>query len=93
VGGYQATRFRPWNPTYHPFVVTEPGSVFLLHGDIEEDLEQLARGGLPLPLFQKANPLDWRNCPFVPQNGFGAIRVDHLGDVASFSRLKEVRHV
>jgi hypothetical protein len=92
-GGYQATRFRPWNSTYHPFVMTQPGSVFLLRGPIEGELKRLARRGLSLPGFAGAAPLDWRNCPFVPQNGFGAIRVDHLSDVASFRRLEQVRHV
>jgi hypothetical protein len=77
-GGYLATRRRPWNGRYHPFVLTEAGSVFLLAGPIKDRLAALIRTGLPVAAFAGASPLDWRNCPFVPGNGFGEIRVDYL---------------
>jgi hypothetical protein len=79
-GGYLAFRYRPWRGTYHPFTLTEAGSVFLLRGASADGLKRLARTGLPLPRFADADPLTWETCPFVPQNGFGAFRADHLAD-------------
>ena len=92
-GGYLATRYRPWGATYHPFVVTDAGSVFLLRGPIRTRLEALTEGGLPLPRFEGAMPLDWRNCPFTPENGFGAIRANHLATASEFEWSREVEHV
>jgi hypothetical protein len=92
-GGYLAMRRRPWRGTYHPFVVTTAGSVFLLAGDIGPRLDKLLRTGLPLPSFVEADPLDWRNCPFVPGNGYGAIRADHLSDERSIELSRRVTHV
>jgi hypothetical protein len=92
-GGYLAMRRRPWSDTYHPFVVTAAGSVFLLAGDIAPRLDTLLRSGLPLPGFAGAATLDWRNCPFVPENGYGAIRADHLSDPSSIELLRRVAHV
>ena len=51
-GGYLATRRRPWRATYHPFVLTEAGSTFLLRGKIREPLTRLLRHGLPPPPFE-----------------------------------------
>lgn len=79
-GGYLAFRYRPWPDTYHPFTLTEAGSVFLLRGPIKDELRALVPGGLPLPCFTDAPPLTWQTCPFVPENGFGAFRADHLAD-------------
>lgn len=79
-GGYLAFRYRPWADTYHPFTVTEAGSVFLLRGPIGDALRALVPAGLPLPRFAGAPPLTWQACPFVPENGFGAFRADHLAD-------------
>ena len=92
-GGYLAMRRRPWRGTYHPFVVTTAGSVFLLAGDIGPRFNSLLRTGLPLPSFIEADPLDWRNCPFVPENGYGAIRADHLSDQGSIELSRRVTHV
>jgi len=90
-GGSLAMRRRPWRGTYHPFVVTAAGSAFLLEGDIAQQLDHLIRPGLPLPVFGGgADPLDWRNCPFVPQNGFGEIRADYL---SAQTQLTPIEHV
>ncbi len=87
-GGYLATRYRPWGrDTYHPFVVTDAGSVFLLRGDIAGRLRQFTRSGLPLPEFEGVEKLNWRNCPFVPENGYAAIRANHLSDRAAAETL------
>lgn len=92
-GGYLATRYRPWGATYHPFVVTDAGSVFLLRGPIRAWLEQLTASGLPLPAFEGAAPLDWRNCPFTPENGFGSIRANHLSSEVEREWSHKVEHV
>jgi len=93
-GGYLATRRRPWGRAYHPFVVTEPGAVFVLRGSIGDRLADLVRTGLPLPRFAgRDQALDWRTCPYVPENGYGAFRADHLGDPVTFGRTLVVCHV
>ncbi len=92
-GGYLAMRRRPWPGVYHPFVVTAAGSVFLLAGHIGDRLNVLIRTGLPPSAFKEAASLDWRNCPFVPGNGYGEIRADHLSDEAILKSLARVEHV
>jgi hypothetical protein len=76
-GRYLSTRFRIYGTAYYPFILTEPGATFLLKGDLRTKLTEFLRSGLPLP---KVNGVDltWRNCPFVPQNGFGQIAVNHI---------------
>lgn len=88
-GGYLARRRRPYGATYVPFVLTEPGSAFLLDGVDAASLEQLMRTGLPVaPLGPR--PLDWRTCPFVPENGFGAFTADHLAEPVVFDEIEHV---
>ena len=74
-GHYQGVRFRPYSPNYYPFMLTEPGSVFLLKGkDLAARLQEaLPTGHLPhAPLNGKAP--GWRISPFVPENGYGRVR-------------------
>lgn len=86
-GGYLAMRRRAYGPQrYQPFVLTEPGSVFLLEGDVAGNLAHFARTGLPVPPLG-GRQVDWRSCPFVPENGFGAIDVGYRRPGA------EVEHV
>lgn len=77
-GGYQAMRFRTDKTLYQPYLLTEPGSVFLLHGDLGTVLGGLLRSNLPI----RPKGLDWRTCPFMPENGYGA-----------FDLTTELRHV
>jgi hypothetical protein len=70
-GGYQGMRFRRAAGTYQPYVLTEPGAVFLLQGDCGEALEALARANLP----PRPTDATWKTCPFMPENGFGAIHI------------------
>ncbi|MCM5552397.1 RAMP superfamily CRISPR-associated protein [Pleomorphomonas sp. NRK KF1] len=81
-GGYQARRFRPYGADqYFPFLLTQPGSIFRFEGNVgDEKLARLLRTGLPLPSLKGARPLDWRNCPYVPENGFGHFTTRHLAD-------------
>ena len=84
LGGYLHYRFQNGKP-YNPFLVTSPGSVFVLKGGDHEVFASWQRKGLPLPRwvaekygsFQNDNPeITWRNCPFVPENGFGQIAIN-----------------
>jgi len=73
---------------YRPYVLTQPGSTFVLtgvHGGTQTPEQCLGRWsecGLPLAeTVCKAFGLtgderDWQRCPYVPQNGFGEIAVD-----------------
>lgn len=55
---------------YYPWLLTQPGSVFILKGVPAETLSLWQRLGIP-----HADPnRDWTNCPFVPENGFGEIQ-------------------
>ena len=80
-GGYLVYRFQP-NKPYNPFLLTEPGSVFVLQATDKSDgarqkVEAWLRQGLPLP--KKAKEVygeKWSECPFVPSDGFGEIAVN-----------------
>lgn len=98
-GRYLAVRRRPYGKAYYPFALTEEGSVFLIEAangqidSVRKTLSRLARCGLPLPALEKADPLNWRNCPFVPENGFGEITADYLSVQRDAKRLERVIYV
>ena len=86
MGGYLAVRRRLFGSAYYPFVVTKPGSVFLLETDDPEKLKNCLRYGLPVAsLSGTRTALNWRSCPFVPESGFGEI-VCNLADHAALHR-------
>jgi hypothetical protein len=86
-GGYAALRFRAFGktpagrPRYQPFELTEPGAVFVLAADaagqVRAFADRIARTGLPAirRTGGATTPLDWRTCPFVPENGYGEVTV------------------
>lgn len=91
-GRYMGFRFRAFGDNrYQPFEVTEPGAVFVFTADsggaFATWLAGIAATGLPAIRRPAAGAstgiLDWRTCPFVPANGYGAITVDPVLDVAS----------
>jgi CRISPR/Cas system CSM-associated protein Csm3 (group 7 of RAMP superfamily) len=96
-GGYLGHRRRLYGASgYYPFLLTDPGSVFLLENVDEAGLAALCRRGLPLPAFEDVAPehVSWRTCPFVPENGYGEILADYLGDPELAGEMrKEVSHV
>jgi len=87
-GGYQAKNSYQLHKHYYPYILTEAGSVFVL--DINEPekaerkLNQFRQSGLPLPTdimepIKKRIPDGaeaWRACPFVPENGYGEIKIN-----------------
>lgn len=78
-GDYLAYRRRAYGQQrFQPFEVTEAGAVFLLKGDLSVGLADLVMTGLPA--VRRAGgalkTLTWRECPFVAENGYGAISID-----------------
>lgn len=84
-GGYVGRRFSNGG-AYRPFLLTEPGSVFLLRRrkDARRTSEQIAdlmrlwlNQGLDHPTWVGGRyGSDWRSNPFVKENGFGEIAVN-----------------
>jgi hypothetical protein len=90
-GGRRAVRYKQQGDGgYYPYLLTRPGSVFRFveRDDAgEEEREALAHAlsrfaayGLPVA----RSDASWRNCPFVPENGFGEVTIG--GDDVSISR-------
>jgi hypothetical protein len=86
-GGYLAKKlYPPYSDCYYPYVLTEAGSVFVLELQsplADEALNRFVENGLPLPpqiiaLFpeEKDHYKHWKNCPYVPENGYGEIIVN-----------------
>jgi hypothetical protein len=79
-GYYLHRRFQPGAP-YRPYLLTEPGSVFVLEAAgpdhveaARQQLERWRRHGLPLPPW--LGGATWRTCPYVPENGYGEVAVN-----------------
>lgn len=71
------------NPTYHPMILTDAGSVFVLNINPEnkekakEKIVYWQKYGLNLPeAICKEHGKDWKQNPYIPQNGFGEIAVN-----------------
>ncbi len=88
-GTYQSHRFQQGKENaVRPFLLTEPGSVFVLEysqenrAKVKEKVAFWQQAGLPLadPVrnawgFDDQQPL-WQQCPFLPENGYGEIAVN-----------------
>lgn len=72
--GYFSVRYPPIAGIYCPYLLTEPGSTFVVTAPSEAAgfFAEIALCGLPLPA---GVVHDWRTCPFVPENGYGEVRV------------------
>ena len=78
-GGYLWREFQE-SKKYRPYVMTQPGSTFVLKlaGDEQAANDKLAnwlRSGLPVSA-EVPDGQDLRTCPYVPENGFGEIIVN-----------------
>lgn len=74
-GGYIAVRRRVFGNTYYPFILTEAGSVFRVKLTTDKAciaFSKALRTGLPVGT-DDAVEVNWRNCAYVPQNGYGQI--------------------
>lgn len=93
-GGYLARRRRAYGDgLYQPFLLTEAGSVFRLRIDDPAPLLALMRCGLPVTPLSGVDAVNWTNCPFVPENGFGRISADHLSGHVGAQLTRVVQHV
>ncbi|MBN9890539.1 RAMP superfamily CRISPR-associated protein [Salipiger abyssi] len=79
IGGYQALRFRS-ESVYRPFLLTEPGAIFEFDLNAGETgiLCDIIRNGLCRKEVEGVK-LDWRNCPFVSENGYGSFSLYRPG--------------
>jgi hypothetical protein len=81
-GGYQALRFTGGRDFYAPWVLTIKGSIFVfsvaneLFEKCSSRLAEFQTSGLPVAS-TVAEP-DWKHCPFVPENGYGACVINLL---------------
>lgn len=94
-GGYLARRRRAHGDKhYHPFLLTEAGSVFRLSqvtGSVLVTLEELCRSGLP-PADIGGAPATWKTCPYVRENGYGRITANHLSGPTGSRLMQAVRY-
>lgn len=81
-GYYLHSTFRKGKP-YNPWLLTDPGAVFVLRVEpgkettAHEFLTKALRAGLPLPDWARTRyGHTWRECPFLPENGYGEIAVN-----------------
>ena len=89
-GGYYLFKRFQKGQQYLPWLLTEPGSVFILRaaeGKLKEAsafVKTAWEGGLDLPDWAKAKYGDsWETCPFVRENGYGEVAVNiAMKDVA-----------
>ncbi len=89
VGGvFHQGYYRKRQKGYHPEWLTQAGSVFVLKTDENDNenaaaqwLEERLRLGLP-PAQDRSENDTWRTDPFIPQNGYGEIRVNLSRQIA-----------
>jgi hypothetical protein len=87
-GFYLWKRFQAEN-LYQPYLLTDAGSVFVLSTETDKEAEaktyikQWLETGLPLPQWAieeyglgEQPESYWKNCPYIPQNGYGEIAVN-----------------
>ncbi|MFA6203146.1 MAG: RAMP superfamily CRISPR-associated protein [Gallionella sp.] len=82
-GGYLKIRFGKQQKSYLPYVLTDEGSVFVLHivdgksDEAKKCLDVWRSTGLSLPKnVVEQHGADWKSNPYLPQNGFGEIVIN-----------------
>ncbi|SNY91605.1 CRISPR/Cas system CSM-associated protein Csm3, group 7 of RAMP superfamily [Cohaesibacter sp. ES.047] len=77
LGGYLSARYAPTDDGYYPWLVTNAGSVFrfVVPEGCEVALESFVSCGLPVPAGFDTARKHWQGNPFVPENGFGEVRM------------------
>lgn len=74
-GSYLGKRFSP-NGKYQPWILTKAGSIFVINLDVDDltAFNRVLSSGI-MSSERDGVRLDWQNCPFVPENGYGAIKI------------------
>ncbi len=80
-GGYLALRYAADPDTYAPWVLTSPGSVFRVRNNGGADIAGILNHGLPPA---KGTSDDWKEFPFLRENGFGHV----INDIVSHETLR-----
>lgn len=86
-GRYLAGRFQKDRP-YRPYLLTNEGSVFVFEVLNTKTAAELGQAWLDRGLtpwgenFYGAGELSWRNCPYIPENGYGEVRIEWAGAAA-----------
>jgi hypothetical protein len=88
-GGYYLYRRFMRAGDYYPYLLTDPGSVFVLRAvqgkesEAQHCVDEWLARGLPIPSITLPHPKDeslarddWRNCPYVREGGYGEIAVN-----------------
>ena len=83
VGGYIARRYPVADGAgYEPYLLTEPGSIFLIEAagphaedDMAARLAAFAVAGIPLGSAWPEDRRNWRRHPFLPEAGWGEVRI------------------
>jgi hypothetical protein len=91
VGGHLALRYPPAADRYEMYLLSEPGSVFLIEprdGPHHQPLDALLKFGLPPRL--PDGLAHWRRCPFLRENGFGQVRCHTVDPEAASAAGKRV---
>jgi hypothetical protein len=75
---------------YQPWLLTEPGSVFVFEGVTDvAPFEALLKTGLGIPAKTlgfyglKQNDQLWKKCPWLPENGYGEVAFGQTGTVGA----------
>ncbi len=81
-GGFLRRNKQDAAAPYYPYYLTEAGSVFVLKIKNETKAVELfdlwEKRGLDLPKWAEdsyGKPV-WRQCPFVPENGYGEVMIN-----------------
>ncbi|MEQ8585023.1 MAG: hypothetical protein RLO01_13455 [Thalassobaculaceae bacterium] len=78
-GGYVALRYPQHDDRYEPYLLTVAGSVFLIResapGTGAAKLAELLRDGLPPNA--AIGKRSWEECPYIAENGYGQIALEH----------------
>jgi hypothetical protein len=102
-GGYLWRRFQQHRGCpYNPWLLTDPGSVFVLETvagpetDPDAFIAAIVARGVPIPEWAKmvyglsgSSGQDWRSCPYLPENGYGEVAVNLVAHQSLAPRADE----
>lgn len=88
-GGYLARRYPVTGHGYEPYLLTEPGSIFLIEerdsgvaAELADRLAGFVVTGLPLGPGWPTERHNWRYHPFLPEAGWGEVRISRESPIS-----------